>query len=74
MPTKLVVDCSTGQTLEVELTPEEIAQREIDAAALAEELARFEAEKQAKESAKAAALAKLQALGLTEDEAKAIAG
>ena len=74
MPTKLVVDCSTGQTLEVELTPEEIAQREIDAAALAEEFARFEAEKQAKEAAKATALAKLQALGLTEDEAKAIAG
>jgi len=28
MPTKLVVDCSTGVTTEVELTAEEIAQQE----------------------------------------------
>jgi hypothetical protein len=33
MPTKLIVDCSTGVTTEVELTAEEIAQREADAAA-----------------------------------------
>ena len=31
MPTKLVVDCSTGITTEVELTAEEIAQAEADA-------------------------------------------
>jgi len=36
MPTKLIVDCSTGVTTEVELTAEEIAQREADAAAFAE--------------------------------------
>ncbi len=30
MPTKLVVDCSTGVTTEVELTAEEIAQQEAD--------------------------------------------
>lgn len=33
--TKLVVDCSTGEQTVVELTAEEIAQREADAAAYA---------------------------------------
>ena len=32
MPTKIVVDCSTGIASEVELTAEEIAQLEADAA------------------------------------------
>jgi hypothetical protein len=32
MPTKLIVDCSTGITTEVELTAEEIAEREAMAA------------------------------------------
>jgi len=36
MATKLVVDCSTGITSEVELTAEEVAQREADALAWAE--------------------------------------
>jgi hypothetical protein len=36
MTHKLVVDCSTGVTTEVELTAEEIAQREADAVAFAE--------------------------------------
>ena len=43
MPTKLVVDCSTGVTTEVELTAEEIAQMEADAAAYAEQKAQEEA-------------------------------
>jgi hypothetical protein len=67
MTTKLVVDCSTGITTEVELTAEEIAQREADALAAAEaESARLveEADKAAK---KAELLSKL---GISEDEAK----
>jgi hypothetical protein len=36
MTTKLIINCATGQTSEVELTAEEIAQREADAAAFAE--------------------------------------
>ena len=48
--TKLVVDCSTGEQTIVPLTPEEIAQREADAAAFAE----AEAERIAAEEAKAA--------------------
>jgi len=67
MTTKLVVDCSTGVVEEVELTEEELAQREADRIAFeAAEAARLaeEAEKAAK---KAELLAKL---GITEDDAK----
>jgi hypothetical protein len=74
MPTKLVVDCSTGVTTEVELTAEEIAQREADAIAFAEAESARVAEAEAKAAAKASALAKLAELGLTEEEASAIAG
>jgi regulator of protease activity HflC (stomatin/prohibitin superfamily) len=68
-PTKLIVDCSTGITTEVELTDAEVAQREADAKA-------YEADKKAKE-VELAAQAKVKAdvlkrLGLTEDEAKAL--
>ena len=65
MPTKLIVDCSTGVTTEVELTAEEIAQREADAAAFAEAKAIEEAEAQAKLAEKEAIAAKL---GLTPEE------
>lgn len=73
-PTRLVVDCSTGITTEVELTDEEIAQREADAAAFAEAEAVRKAEEDAKAAAKASAQAKLAALGLSEDEVKALVG
>lgn len=73
-PTKIIVDCSTGVESIVELTDEEIAQLEADRQAWEAEQAAREAEAQAKADAKASALAKLAALGLTEDEAKAIAG
>ena len=69
--TKIVVDCSTGETTEVPLTAEEIAQREADAAAFAAEQAAREAEEAAKAAAKESAKAKLAALGLTEDEVSA---
>lgn len=72
MATKLIVDCSTGITTEVELTAEEIAQREADAAAYAVELAEREAQATAKAEAKASAVAKLAALGLTEGEVAAL--
>lgn len=74
MTTKIIVDCSTGETTEVELTAQEIAQQEADAIESAERKAQEEAEAQAKAELKASALAKLAELGLTEDEAKAIAG
>jgi len=72
MPTKLIIDCSTGEQTEVELTAEEIAQREADAAkAEADRVAR-EAEEAAKATAKASAEAKLSALGLTAEEVAAL--
>ena len=72
MPTKLVVDCSTGVTTEVELTAEEIAQQEADAAAHAVAEAERIAAEEAKAAAKAAAEAKLAALGLTAEEIAAL--
>jgi hypothetical protein len=73
-PTKVIVDCSTGEETIVPLTAEEIAQQETDRIAWEEARATEEAEAQAKAEAKASALAKLAALGLTEEEAAAIAG
>ncbi len=72
MPTKLIVDCSTGVTTEVELTAEEIAQREADAAAFAAEQAAKEAEEAARLAAKGAAQQKLMSLGLTAEEIAAL--
>lgn len=71
-PTKIIVDCSTGVTTEVELTDEEIAQREADAIAYAAQKAEQEAAATAKAAAKASANAKLAALGLTAEEISAL--
>lgn len=73
-PTKVIVDCKTGKTAIVPLSAEEIAERDALAAqAQAEEEAR-EAEEAAKVAAKESAVAKLTALGLTEEEALALVG
>lgn len=55
-----------------DLTAEEIAQREADAAAFAAQKAAQEAEEAAKAEAKASAQAKLAALGLTAEEIAAL--
>ena len=70
--TKIIVNCETGEVAEVELTAEEIAQREADAAAFAAEQAAREAAEAAAAEAKASAQAKLAALGLTADEIAAL--
>ena len=72
MTTKLVVDCSTGIVEEIELTAEEISQREADALAAAQAQAEREAEEAAKVAAKESAQSKLSALGLTEEEIAAL--
>ena len=72
MASKIIVDCSTGITTEVELTAEEVAQREVDAAAYAVEQAEREAAEAAKADAKLSAQAKLAALGLTGEEIAAL--
>ena len=73
-PTKVIVDCSTGEQTVEFLSDEEIAQMEIDHANWQATRAEAEAAEEAKAAAKASALAKLAALGLTEEEAAAIAG
>ncbi len=66
------VNCETGEAIERELTNAEIAQRKIDAdKAIAQANALAEAEAQAL-AAKEVAEAKLQALGLTTDDLKAL--
>jgi hypothetical protein len=70
--TKIVVDCSTGEQTIVPLTAEEIAQRELDAAAHAEAESIRQAEAEAKAEAKESAQAKLAELGLTAEEIAAL--
>ena len=72
--TKVIVDCSTGETTILPLTADEITQMEAARAQSEIDRAAQEAEAQAKADAKASALAKLAVLGLTEEEAAAIAG
>ena len=66
--TVMIVDAATGEVTERPLTPEELAEREVMAA----EAAQREAEAQAKVDARQSALAKLAALGLTEEEVGAL--
>jgi hypothetical protein len=71
-PTKVIVDCSTGESTIVPLTAEEIAQRETDRLAWEAQEAERKAAEEAKENLKASANAKLLALGLTEAEVNAL--
>ena len=72
VPTKVIVDCSTGFVSEIPLTDEEMTQREVDAVASAIEQAEREAAEAAKADAKLSAQAKLQALGLSGEEIAAL--
>jgi hypothetical protein len=66
MPHKVIVDCSTGETTEVELTAEEIADQEAAQKAAEVESKAQEVIAAAKATAKAALLDKL---GITAEEA-----
>jgi hypothetical protein len=72
MTTKLVVNCATGAVEEVELTAQELAQRDQDAAAYAEQKAVEDAAKAQAEADKEAGKTKLAALGLTDAEIEAL--
>lgn len=64
-PTKIIKNCETGEETIIELTDEEVAALEAEAAA-------FTAEREAEEAEKAAAKAAvLSKLGITEDELRA---
>ncbi len=71
MPTKIVVDCSTGIAEEIELTAEEVAELEASAAKAEAERIAAEEEKAAKEAARAEILKKL---GLSAEEAAVLLG
>ena len=64
----IVIDGLTGEVIAREATQEELANQEV----IASEQAALQAEQDAKELAKASALAKLAALGLTEEEIAAL--
>ena len=68
----LIVDLAKGTQTYVDLTPEEIEQRSVDAQAAAIEKAERDAADQAKADAKLSAQAKLAALGLTGEEVAAL--
>ena len=70
--TKLIVNCETGEEHIIPLTEEEIAQMEADRIAFEEAQAAAQAEADAKEASRQSGIAKLMALGLTEEEAQAI--
>lgn len=73
-PTKLIVDCSTGEQTVVELTAEEIAQLEADRVAAEAQRAEQEAAETAKAAKRMSAADKLRALGLDEAEVSALLG
>lgn len=71
-PTRVEINCTTGEESIIELTDAEVAQMQVDAAAAAERQAEEDAAKAASEAAKASAQAKLAALGLTQEEITAL--
>jgi hypothetical protein len=71
MPTKVIVDCSTGETSIVELTAEEIADQQAAQKAAEAERKAQEVIAAAKATAKAALLDKL---GITAEEAQLLLG
>jgi ATPase subunit of ABC transporter with duplicated ATPase domains len=71
-PKKLIVDVATGTQTYVDLTPEEITQREADAVAAEAAKAEAEAKAAANAETKANAEAKLAGLGLTAEEIAAL--
>lgn len=68
----VIINAATGERIEREFTPEERAQREKDIAEWEKRQVAEETERAAREAARASALTKLAALGLTEEEAAAI--
>ena len=71
MTTAIEINCATGEVVERELTAAELAQREADAKAAADQKAADDADKAAKAVEKAALLDKL---GITADEAALLLG
>lgn len=73
-PSKVIVDCSTGEQTVVPLTAEEIAELEAAAAKAEQDRLAAEAEAAQKAALKQAAQDKLKALGLSDLEVAALVG
>jgi len=71
---KIIHNIKTGEIQEVDLTAEEIAQKEIDEQNTIAEKQAKEAEEQTKKDAQASGNQKLLDLGLTQAEATALTG
>jgi hypothetical protein len=71
-PTRIEINCTTGEESIIELTDAEIAQIEVDRVAAEARRAEAEAKAAAEAEAKASAQAKLAALGLTAEEIAAL--
>ena len=72
IPTKIIVNCETGEQTIMPLTAEEIAEREAMAIQAEQQRLEREAAEAAKAAAKASAETKLASLGLTADEIAAL--
>jgi len=70
----LEINVPSGERIERDFTADELDQREKDQAEAAAQAAAAAQAFADREAAKASALAKLEALGLTTEEAQAIAG
>ena len=71
-PTRIEINCTTGEESIIELTDAEVTQMEADRVAAEARKAEEDAAAQAAVDAKASAQAKLTALGLTADEIAAL--
>ena len=74
IPTKIVINCSTGVREVLELTQAEIDEREAMAIQSEADRVADEEAAQAKAEAKASGVAKLAELGLTAEEVSALVG
>ncbi len=72
--TKLVIDCETGEQTVVPLSEEELAERELMRLQAEADREQREADEAAKAAAKASAISKLAALGLSDAEIAALVG
>lgn len=70
--TKVVADCTTGESLEVPLTQEEIDVVLKNRADAEEMLSKIALEKEEKEQMRSATIAKLAELGLSQEEINSI--
>ena len=71
-PTRIEINCTTGEVLEIELTDAEMAEMQANRLVAEQERAEREAADAAKADARLSAQAKLAALGLTSEEVAAL--